>query len=196
MQSISRFRPLQPLNSHRHPRTQPVHQPWLICRNFVYRGVCKEISCPRAHVPHRDMLDLLDYLITRRDFPPELRSARKQLRPPKLILCRIPLPSDRICSAFIPRPCPLGMRCTRTHFSIDNIYRSLMWPADRAQPRDVAVAPPLESEVPATESIDPEHPQSSPTGPSLDAVAHSASQSRTPSNGPHDVVPFAVETRY
>ncbi|KAH9039573.1 hypothetical protein EDB85DRAFT_259755 [Lactarius pseudohatsudake] len=142
------------------------------------------------------------------------------------------------------------MRCTRTHFSVDNIYRSLMWPVDRAQPHEAAVTsqpgsevplatpvdpttctivlmpanseqfvvklpqgagsesvpldhdPPLdvvvrlpndsppESEKTATESIDPEHLQSSPTGPSLDAVAHPlhpASQSRAPSNGPPDV---------
>ncbi|KAH9057949.1 hypothetical protein EDB83DRAFT_1037747 [Lactarius deliciosus] len=196
------------------------------------------------------MHDLLGYLITRRDFPPELRSAREQLRRPKLILCRDSLPSDQICSAFIPRPCPRGMRCTRTHFSVDNIYRSLMWPVDRAQSHEAAVTPQLGSEVPlatpvdpttgaivpmpadseqfvvklpqgagsesvpldhdppldvvvrlpndsppeseatATESIDPEHLQSSPTGPSLDAVAHPlhpASQSRAPSDGPLDV---------
>ncbi|KAH9055248.1 hypothetical protein EDB87DRAFT_1341975 [Lactarius vividus] len=149
MQSISRFRPLQLPNSDPHPSTR-VHRPWLICRNFVYGGVCKEISCPRAHVPHGDMLDLLDYLMTRRDFPPELRSARKQLRPPKLILCRTSLPSDRVCSAFMPYPCPRGMRCTRTHFSVGNIYRSLMWPVDRAQPREVAVTPQLGPEVPLT----------------------------------------------
>ncbi|KAH9073557.1 hypothetical protein EDB83DRAFT_2358384 [Lactarius deliciosus] len=160
MQSISpRFRPLQPFrlegfpilgrpNSHPH-RSMPVHRPWLICRNFVYGGVCKEMSCPRAHVPHRDMLDLLDYFITRRDFPAELRSARKQLRPPKLSLCRVSLPSDRICSAFIPRPCPWGMKCTRAHFSVDNVYRSLMWPVDRA------VAPQLGSEVPSATPVDP-----------------------------------------
>ncbi|KAH8998118.1 hypothetical protein EDB92DRAFT_1838077, partial [Lactarius akahatsu] len=231
MQSIPpRFRSLQPPNSHPHP-SRPVHRPYLICRNFVYGGVCKEISCPRAHVPYHDMLDLLDYLITRRDFPSELRSARKQLRPPKLDLCRNSLPSDRICFAFIPLPCSFGTRCTRTHFSVDNIYRSLMWPVDRAQPHEAAVTPQLGSEVPlatpvdpttraivpmpandeqlvvklpqgtgsesvpldhdppldvvvrlpndsppesettATESIDPEHLQSSPTGPSLDAVA-------------------------
>ncbi|KAH8992261.1 hypothetical protein EDB86DRAFT_1495914 [Lactarius hatsudake] len=169
------------------------------------------------------MLDLLDYLITRRDFPSELRSARKQLRPPKLSLCRVSLPSDQICSAFIPRPCPRGMKCTRTHFSVDNIYRSLMWPVDRA------VAPQLGSEGPLATPVDPttrafvsseqfvvklpqgagsksvpldDHdspvvrlPNDSPLrakrqrpGPAVAHPLHSASQSRTPSNGPLDVV--------
>ena len=50
---------------------------------------------------------------------------------------------------------------------------------------------PPDSETTLTESVDPEHPQSSPTVPSLDAVAyplHPAGQSHAPSDGPLDMV--------
>ncbi|KAF8271844.1 hypothetical protein EI94DRAFT_1719622 [Lactarius quietus] len=81
------------------------------------------------------MRDLLDYLMTRYDFPPELRSAKMDLRPPKDVYRRS-LPSDRICRYFFPHPCTWGVRCNRTHLSINKIYDSLLWP-DRSELREV-----------------------------------------------------------
>lgn len=193
------------------------------------------------------MLDLLHYLMERDDFPPELRSAREHLKPYKLNVYRCSLPSDRICRYFFPLPCPWGKRCTRTHISVNYIYRSLLWPVERAQPCEAAVTPqpgsevsidpttgaivpmaasneqpvvklpqstgsahselvlldhnpppdvvvrlpkvPPDSETTPTESVDSK-PQSSPTDPSLDQVAHPlhpAGQSHAPSNRPLDV---------
>ncbi len=68
-------------------------------------------------------------------------------------------------------------------------------PFDHDPPLDVVaqlpkVSPP-DNETTSTESVDTEHPQSSPIGPSLDALAHPlhpAGQSHAPSNGPLDVV--------
>lgn len=115
------------------PHSYPLHHPRAICRKFVYTGICKEVSCPRAHVPHNDMLDLLHYLMQRRDFPPELRTAKGYLRHPTFV-CRRPLPSDRICDCFFPLHCTRRV-CNRTHFSVDSIYRSLLW-VDRSQSRE------------------------------------------------------------
>ncbi|KAI9429368.1 hypothetical protein H4582DRAFT_275852 [Lactarius indigo] len=72
--------PPQPSSQSR-PRVQS-HKPRSICRNFVYHGVCRDMTCPRAHVPHSDMLDLVAYLVERDDFPPELRSVKQRLTPP------------------------------------------------------------------------------------------------------------------
>ncbi|KAH9074791.1 hypothetical protein EDB83DRAFT_1871476 [Lactarius deliciosus] len=139
--------PPQPSSQSR-PRVQS-HKPRSICRNFVYHGVCKDTTCPRAHVPHSDMLDLVTYLMERNDFPPELRSVKQRLTPPNPSLCRGQLPSDRICRNFVPRPCPLRERCLRTHFSVANIYGSLLQPAksQRAKPHEADVAPQLESDA-------------------------------------------------
>ncbi|KAH9167348.1 hypothetical protein EDB89DRAFT_125920 [Lactarius sanguifluus] len=70
-----------PPSSQSRPRVQS-HKPRSICRNFIYHGVCRDTTCPRAHVPHSDMLDLVDYLMERNDFPPELRSVKQRLTPP------------------------------------------------------------------------------------------------------------------
>jgi len=130
-------------SSHPHPR-MPSHKPRSICRNFVYHGVCREMTCPRAHVPHGDMLDLVSYLVERNDCPPELRSV-KRLTPPNPGKCRRQLPSDRICRFFLPRPCPSREKCLRTHVSVANIYGSLVQPVKRAKPHEADVTPEIES---------------------------------------------------
>ena len=68
-------------------------------------------------------------------------------------------------------------------------------PFDDDPPLDVVVqlpkVLPSDSQTTLTESADSEHPQSSPTVPSLDAVArphHPAAQLHAPSNRPLDVV--------
>lgn len=68
-------------------------------------------------------------------------------------------------------------------------------PFEHDPPLDVVVQPPKlflpDSETTPSGSVDPEHPQSSPTVPSLDAVAHPhhpAGQLLMPSNEPLDVV--------
>ncbi len=67
-------------------------------------------------------------------------------------------------------------------------------PFDHDPSLDVVQLPkvsPPDFETTPTESVDSEDPQSSLTGPSLDAVAdppHPAGQSHPPSNGPLDVV--------
>ncbi|KAH9039345.1 hypothetical protein EDB85DRAFT_1930079 [Lactarius pseudohatsudake] len=70
-----------PPSSQSRPRV-PSNKPRSICRNFVYHGVCRDTTCPRAHVPHSDMLDLVTYLTERNDFPPELHSVKQRLTPP------------------------------------------------------------------------------------------------------------------
>ncbi|KAF8273137.1 hypothetical protein EI94DRAFT_53785 [Lactarius quietus] len=140
--------PPQPSNSHTHPqRNVPPHKPRSICRNFVYHGVCKDMSCPRAHVPHADMLDLVSYLLERNDCPPELRSVRQRLTPPKRGACRAQLPSDRICRYFLPVPCPSRGRCFRAHFSVASMYGSLQLPLKRAKTQEADVNPQVESEA-------------------------------------------------
>ncbi|KAH9980959.1 hypothetical protein BGW80DRAFT_301296 [Lactifluus volemus] len=101
-------------------------KPRSICRNFVYRGVCGDKACPRAHVPYNDMVDLLAYLTERDDFPPELRFVTKRLTRPDLSRCRQQYSSDRICSYFLHGSCRLNERCPRAHLRSFQIYRSLL----------------------------------------------------------------------
>lgn len=160
-------------STHALPPRMPSHKPRSICRNFVYHGVCKDMNCPRAHVPHSDMLDLAGYLLERDDCPPELRSVRQRLKPSKSSACRKQLPSDRICRFFLPRPCPLRERCTRTHFSVTGIYFSLVQPVRRANPQEAGVANPQEADVVSSQEADVANSQEADVAPQFEWEAPS-----------------------
>ncbi len=38
------------------PRMNDKQKPRAICRNFIYHGVCDYMPCPRAHVPHKNLV--------------------------------------------------------------------------------------------------------------------------------------------
>ncbi|KAI0251905.1 hypothetical protein BJV78DRAFT_1207615 [Lactifluus subvellereus] len=130
------------------PPRPRIHNKWSICRNFVYWGKCREEACPRAHVPYNDMIDLMEHLMERDDYPPELRSIKSRLTRPDFSRCRKSYSSDRICSSYLEGFCRSHERCPRAHLRPFDIYRSLV-PARLYRAQETAV-PRLESAPPAT----------------------------------------------
>ncbi|KAI0250530.1 hypothetical protein BJV78DRAFT_552791 [Lactifluus subvellereus] len=124
------------------------------------------------------MVDLVEHLMEREDYPPELRFIKRRLTRPDFSRCRKPRSSDRICPYYLDGFCRLHERCPRAHLQSFDVYHSLLQAVrpDRAQeaavpqlefdvrrPRDLAVfslnrplqAPPATLIDPTTSAVAP-----------------------------------------
>jgi hypothetical protein len=120
----------------------PMHiKPRCICRNFIFWGHCREVHCPRAHVPFNAMIDLFEYLLERDDCPMGLPSVRARLTRPLTGGSRKGRLSDQICPDFLESDgyCEQS-GCPRAHLSSIQIYSSLLPSAKPIEPKTSVVA--------------------------------------------------------
>lgn len=152
------------------PQMTDERKPRTICRNFIYNGVCDNMQCPRAHVPHHNMHSIFEFLLKRNDCPAEVRSIQPSSFSRPSGKRRQTLPSDYICFNFL-RGVPERMGCPRAHLSYFQIYNSLPRTVKletttaMAAPMHVTDGPPVvrlpsvrfpgETEYPSQHSFDP-----------------------------------------
>jgi len=121
--------------------SSPAHaKPRSICRNFIFWGACRDMECLRAHVPHKDMLDLFDYLLQRDDCPSGLRLIRARLTRPSPGMNRARRRSDQICPYFLNGFCRWRNNCFRAHLRSTQIYNSLSYPVKTSAVPPMAAA--------------------------------------------------------